>query len=175
MAYLSGAVFLLVSFYITLDVIGRNFFHLSSGVTDEMGGYALALGGMWALAHTLRTGGHVRIDVLLPLLPASLQRLLNYLALAIMAVFACVVALYCWRLALESFTTSAKAMSFLQTPLFVPQTAMALGLTVLGLEALMIFVAGILESLYERRLVDPPIEEAAGEVAAPVPTEQPLL
>ena len=37
MAYVGGALFLLVSFYMTADVIGRRI-QISSAVTDEMGG-----------------------------------------------------------------------------------------------------------------------------------------
>ena len=46
-----------------------------------------------------------------------------------MTVFAAIVAFYAWKLALESFATDARAMSFLRTPLFVPQGVLALGFT----------------------------------------------
>lgn len=159
---MSGGLFLLTSFYITADVIGRKFFHISSAVTDEMGGYALALGGMWALAYTLRTGGHVRIDILLPYLPPRVQALLNYAALACMGFFTSMVAWYAWRLALDSFSGSAKAMSFVQTPLFVPQSLMAVGFSVLGLEAIAILVVGLFESVRLGRLAS--LEILQGEL-----------
>ncbi|MBI4587347.1 MAG: TRAP transporter small permease [Candidatus Rokubacteria bacterium] len=156
MAYVTGALFLLISFYITADVTGRKFFHLSSGATDEIGGYALGLGGMWALAYTLKTGGHVRIDVLLPHLPLRAQSVLHYVALALMALFASVVAVYAWRLALDSFWGDARAMSFMQTPLFVPQGLMATGFSALGLEAIVLLGTGLAESVRVGRLV--PVE-----------------
>jgi TRAP-type C4-dicarboxylate transport system permease small subunit len=161
MAYVSGAVLLLVSFYITADVIGRKFFHVSSAVTDEYGGYALALGGMWALAFALTTGKHVRIDVLLPHLPQWLQSLLNYAALLMMALFASIVAFYLWKLAIDSFVVDARAMSFLRTPLFVPQGFMALGFSLLGVHAIVIFVVGIFESLRIGRLANLPMLHVA--------------
>jgi TRAP-type C4-dicarboxylate transport system permease small subunit len=151
MAYIAGAVLLLASFYITADVIGRRFVGVSSKVTDEFGGYALAVGGVWALAFALTTGAHVRIDVLLPHLPGRIQSLLNYAAIVAMAFFATVVAVYTWKLALESFTTDARAMSFLRTPLYVPQAALALGFAVLALHALAIFVVGVVDSMRGRR------------------------
>jgi TRAP-type C4-dicarboxylate transport system permease small subunit len=151
MAYVAGAVLLLASFYITADVIGRRFFGASSKVTDEFGGYALAVGGVWALAFALTTGAHVRIDVLLPHLPSRVQSVLNYAALVAMAFFATVVAFYTWKLAIESFTTDARAMSFLRTPLFVPQAALACGFTVLAVHAAAIFVVGIVDSLRRGR------------------------
>jgi TRAP-type C4-dicarboxylate transport system permease small subunit len=174
MAYVSGAVFLVASFYITLDVLARKFLSRSSGVTDEMGGYALALGGMFALAYTLRTGGHVRIDVLLPKLPVRTQRVLGYGATAIMVVFAAVVALYCWRLAWDSWETGATAMSFLQTPLVVPQALMAFGMTMLAVEALAILLVGVVDSFGSRRLVDLPFA-ATPEIPDTAPDREALV
>lgn len=146
-AYMSGALLLLASFYITAEVIGRQFFHASSGVTDEFGGYALVFGGIGALAFALATGAHVRIDVLLPHLPPWAQSVLNYAALAAMAIFACIVAFYSWKLAIDSFSIDARATSVLRTPLFVPQGFMALGFSLLGLQAVAIFGVGVSESL----------------------------
>jgi TRAP-type C4-dicarboxylate transport system permease small subunit len=154
MAYVAGAGLLAVSFFITADVLGRKFVGISSGVTDEFGGYALAIGGLWALAFGLTTGGHVRIDILLPRFPRPVQMLLNYAALLLMAVFASIVAYYSWKLALESFATDARAMSFLRTPLFVPQGGMALGFTVLALQAV-VMLAAVIEECLRRRVLAP--------------------
>ena len=166
MALASGAVFLAVSFFITFDVIGRKFFHVSSAVTDEMGGYALAFGSMWALAWTLRSGGHVRIDVILPKLPPALRNTLDYLAMAVMILFAVMVATYTWTLAYESFDTDARAMSFLRTPVFVPQGLLAFGLSVLALEAIVILLEGIVESLARRQLVELAVRREEDVVAS---------
>ena len=175
MAFLSGGVFLVLSFYITADVIGRKFFHFSTAVSDEVGGYALALGGMWALAYTLRTGGHVRIDVLLPYLPRLARLLLDYAALATMGLFAAMIAIYGWDLALESWATDARAMSFMRTPLFAPQGLMALGFSVLGLEAVAILAVGLVDSIRVGHLVSLEIGERGEGVEAGMASEPPSL
>jgi TRAP-type C4-dicarboxylate transport system permease small subunit len=159
MAYLAGLLLLAASFYITADVVGRKFFGISSRVTDEFGGYALAVGGLWALAFALTTGAHVRIDILLPHLPRGLQAFLNYLALVLMGAFASVVAWYSWKLAIESFATDARAMSFLRTPLFVPQGCVALGFSLLALQAAVILLVGLAESLRQGGLAPLPALE----------------
>jgi TRAP-type C4-dicarboxylate transport system permease small subunit len=157
MAYAAGAILLGVSFFITLDVLGRKFVGISSGVTDEFGGYALAIGGLWALAFALSTGGHVRIDILLPRFPRPLQAVLNYAALLLMAGFAAILAFYSWKLALESLATDARAMSFLRTPLWLPQGGMALGFTVLTVQAVVMLVAVIGECVRRRTLAPLPV------------------
>jgi TRAP-type C4-dicarboxylate transport system permease small subunit len=154
MAYLAGVVLLVASFYITLDVLGRRFMGVSSGATDEFGGYALAVGGMFGLAFALTTGNHVRIDILLPYLPPRLRSLLNYAAMAAMGFFAAAAAYYTWKLAIESFATDARAMSFLRTPLFAPQGCLALGFSLLAVQAAIIFLVGVVESLHLGRFAE---------------------
>ena len=167
MAYAAGAAFVLLAVYMTVDVTGRKFFGISSAITDEVGGYALAFGGMWALAWTLRSGGHVRIDVLLPYLPTRMQSALGYASLAIMAVFAGAVAIYTWQLAIDSWLTDTRATSFVRTPLCVPQGLMAIGVSVLALEAVVLLGCGLAASVQAGRLVTPPVLEG-DETAEPM-------
>jgi TRAP-type C4-dicarboxylate transport system permease small subunit len=152
MAYLSGLGFVIVSLYITLDVIGRKFVGISSAMTDEMGGYALVFGMSAGLAFAMATGAHVRIDVLLPKFPPRVRACLNYAAYLAMAYFAAMLAIYSWKLALESGATDARAMSFLRTPLVVPQTIMAAGFSLLAVQAALMLAVALLESLRTRRL-----------------------
>jgi TRAP-type C4-dicarboxylate transport system permease small subunit len=154
LAYFAGAVLLLASFYITIDVVGRRVFHVSSKATDEFGGYALLFGGMLALAFALTTGAHVRIDVLMPHIPPWARAVLNYAALVTMTLFATIIAYYVWKLTLESWAMDARAMSYLRTPLVVPQAALAIGFSVLALHGAVIFLVGLLESVRQGRLAE---------------------
>jgi TRAP-type C4-dicarboxylate transport system permease small subunit len=155
MALASGGLFLLLSLYIGADVILRYGFGFSTAASDEIGGYALAVGGALALAHALRAGAHVRIDVLLPHLPAPARALLSWAAMVLMAAFAVLLAVAIWRLALESYQTDTRAVSYLRTPLALPQGLMALGLTVLSVEAVVSLIAAAVESVRTGRLASP--------------------
>ena len=64
MGYAAGWGFILCACFITFDVLARRFLGFSSQATTELTGYSLAFGISWALAHTLSTRAHVRIDVL---------------------------------------------------------------------------------------------------------------
>jgi TRAP-type mannitol/chloroaromatic compound transport system permease small subunit len=154
LAYFSGVVLLLASFFITIDVVGRRFFHVSSQATDEFGGYALLFGGMLALAFALTTGAHVRIDVLMPHLPSWARAVLNYATLVAMTVFASIIAFYVWKLTIESYLIDARAMSFLRTPLFVPQGTLAVGFSLLAVHGAVILVVGFLESVRQGHLAE---------------------
>ncbi len=155
MALASGALFLLLAAYITLDASSRYLFGASTAVSDEYGGYALALGVAFALAHALRRAAHVRIDILLPRLPLRAQAALNYLAFAVMAAFAILVAWALWLLAIESYAFDARSMSHLRTPVVVPQALTALGFSALAIEALLLIAAAALESVRSGSIVSP--------------------
>jgi TRAP-type mannitol/chloroaromatic compound transport system permease small subunit len=144
MAYACGALFLLLAFYTTFDVLGRRFGGPFSGVTDEMGGYALALGFSWGLAYTLRSGGHVRVDILLPLVSARARRGLDALAMALMAFFAASVSLHLWTLVGSSWQIGATGHSIIQTPQWAPQAMMATGYSLLAFVSLTSFVWSVM-------------------------------
>jgi TRAP-type C4-dicarboxylate transport system permease small subunit len=143
MAYLSGAAFLLLSFYITYDVLGRRYGFTYSGVTDEMSGYVLAVAGTGGLAYALRIGAHVRIDLLIPMMPRKARAILNLGNIALIGLFAGQLAYYSWLSAIESFEIGARGISLLQAPLAIPQSLMAAGLTALALQAVVILAADI--------------------------------
>lgn len=144
MAYFCGALFLLLAFFTTYDVLARRFGGPYSGVTDEMSEYALALGASWALAYTLRVGGHVRVDIALPYLPGAMRRPLDTFAMAIMTVFAATVSVYLWKLVASSYAIGATGHSIIQTPQWLPQAMMASGYSFLGLVAFTSFLHHLL-------------------------------
>ncbi|MDW8120274.1 MAG: TRAP transporter small permease [Chloroflexota bacterium] len=147
MALFSGALFLLVAFYTTADVIGRRF-GTFSGVTDEVSAYVLVTGAMWGLAFALRTGAHVRIDVLLPVLPRPVRQGLDIVATLLMGLFAGILAFYAWRMAMVSWDLKAKALGLLGAPLYIPQWMMAWGLSVLVLEAVLLVAVKLVSVLF---------------------------
>ncbi len=64
--YLCGVMFLLLALFITYQVIARKFNIAMAPGMDLMSGYTMAMASTWAFSYALRTGSHVRIDVLLP-------------------------------------------------------------------------------------------------------------
>lgn len=144
---LSGGLFLLLSFYITADASSRYFFGVSTRVSDELSGYALAVGGTWALAYALRMGGHVTLAILFDYYPRWLQRALEYLALVLLALAAAGVAVLTWQLALQSKEMGATHMGILSTPLAIPQSMLAFGFTLLAVEAIVLLLGRIADAM----------------------------
>jgi TRAP-type C4-dicarboxylate transport system permease small subunit len=144
-AWVGGATFLVLCFYITIDVLGRRYGGPYSGVTDEISGYALAIGGTLGLAHAMRIGAHVRIDLLLPRLSPAARYFLNLTNAATIAFFATLLTWYGWASTLYSFEIDARSITVLRTPLIIPQGLMAVSFTLLALQSVAIVLEGILK------------------------------
>jgi C4-dicarboxylate transporter DctQ subunit len=138
--YLAGALFFGLAFFVTYDVMARKWGSAvglpTTRVTDEISGYVLVLAATWGLAYTLRADAHVRIDVLLPYMPARLRSLVDRLALLVMAGFAVLFTWRIWILVEDSWETGIRSSTYLLTPLWVPQLILAVGFGLLALAAL---------------------------------------
>jgi TRAP-type C4-dicarboxylate transport system permease small subunit len=148
LAYVSGAVMLLLALFITVDVLGRRFGGFYSGATDEIAVYAMALATSWALSYALAVGRHIRIDVCLPLFPRAARRVLDYAGLALLGAFAGLLAFNTWDLALESYRMDSRSMA-LQVRTAIPQAVAAAGFTFLALQAALMLLASPYSDLEE--------------------------
>lgn len=131
----AGWLFIGCAGLITFDVIARRFFGFSTQSTIELSGYMLGIGIAWGLAAALEARAHVRIDVLIQRMPASLRRYLHWLALAMLAVFVGFLVYGAWQTFSESWEFKATDNSLLKTPLVIPQGLWLAGLAVFGLMA----------------------------------------
>lgn len=129
-ATLSGALFLLLALFMTGEAVSRWFGGPYSGMGDVITSLVLSLAGSWALAHGITAGSHVRIDVLMPLIPRAVQRWLDAVSMASLAAFGAILAYNAWALAWSSHTLDALIpQSPLDLPLGVPQALTAVGIT----------------------------------------------
>jgi TRAP-type mannitol/chloroaromatic compound transport system permease small subunit len=140
-ALVSGAIFLPLAFYMTVDAASRRLGGPFTGTSDEIASYVLALGGTWALASALASGAHVRIDLLMHLYPPRLRALLDAWALVMTALFAALLAYQTCLLAWRSYAIDARSFSLLGVPLFVPQALTAIGFILLTVQAAVLAVA----------------------------------
>lgn len=176
MGLAAGWGFILCAGFITFDVLARRFLGFSSQATTELTGYALAFGISWALAHALSARAHVRIDVLINLLPPRIRYPMHVLSLAALAVFMGFIAKGAWDLVDESLLFGATDISLIRTPLWIPQGLWTFGILVfLALILLMLLESALLlaagrgaevEALLHARTYDEEAAEALEAVGA---------
>ena len=103
--YICGTLLLLLGIYITYQVIMRKLGGPVLGNQELIGGYILAFAGTWAFSYSLRTGSHVRIDVLLPLfsrIHPYMRSAADWLALGSVGFFGLITAIKTWEEVAES-------------------------------------------------------------------------
>jgi TRAP-type C4-dicarboxylate transport system permease small subunit len=144
MGHAAGWGFILCAIFITFDVLTRAFLGFSSKATTEITGYILAFGIAWALAHTLSTRAHVRIDVLINLFPLAVRGWLHLASLAALAVFAGFLIKGAYDLVAESLLFGSTDITALQTPLALPQGLWAFGIAVFFFLIVLMLVENLL-------------------------------
>ena len=131
-----AAVFLFGLLVMVLLSIGGRQLHFYVPGTDAYAGYLMAASGFLALAHTLKRGEHIRVTLVLAALSGRWKKALEVWALAFATVLSCLFAFYCCRLSWRSHTFNDISTGSDATPLWIPQSAMALGSTIFAIALL---------------------------------------
>jgi TRAP-type mannitol/chloroaromatic compound transport system permease small subunit len=144
-AYLAGALYVLLAFFVTYDVLARKWGSYlglpTTRVTDEISGYMLALAATWGFAYTLRTDAHVRVDVLFPYMAPRVRAAVDVISFVLMALFASVISWKIWTLVADSLESDIRSSTYLLTPLYIPQGILGVGFSLLALAAVVMAVA----------------------------------
>jgi len=94
---------------------------------DAYAGYCMAGAGFLALAHTLRRGEHIRVTLLLHAARGGARRALELVCLFVAVLLSAAFAWYSVRLARYSWLFHDISTNLDATPLWIPQTTMAVG------------------------------------------------
>jgi len=146
MGYLCGTMFLLLALFITYQVIARKFNVVMAPGMDLMSGFTMAMASTWAFSYALRTGSHVRIDVLLPFMSPRVRWWADQAALASIVFFVSITAWKTWVMVLKSYEIGAVTNTYPLVPLWVPQTFVAIGFSMLAFTAIHMMIDKIAES-----------------------------
>ena len=111
--------------------------------SDAYAGYAMAAASFLALAHTLRRGEHIRVNLFLERFDGRLRRPLELWSHAAGTFFCAALAWFSVRLVWQSRTFNDISQGNDATPLWIPQIAMAVGAVVLCIAMVDEFVAVI--------------------------------
>ncbi len=99
-------------------------------------GFFLAAASFLALAATLRAGGHIRVTLLTSRLGGALGRVVEAFAVALAAAATLYFTWFTGLLVLESHTYGDMSSGMVAAPIWIPQSAMLVGLAVLGVALL---------------------------------------
>ena len=109
-------------------------FQASLLVTDEIAGYLNAAAIFLGLAWTLREGGFIRVELLYDRAVGRLKQALRWLIVLTATAFTAIMLWVCTRHVVYAFDRDTRAVSIIDTPEWIPQSVMVLGLAVLLLQ-----------------------------------------
>ena len=150
LGYVCGLELLFLGFFITYQVVARALDWIQAPGTDVMSGYVLAMVATWAFSYSLRSGAHVRIDVLLPYMSSNVRAVADWLALFSVAFLGFVTAWKMWETVVNNYQRDVVTNDYPLTPLFIPKIVVSLGFTLLVITAVQMMLAMIAESWLPR-------------------------
>ncbi len=121
---------------VTIEVLGRSFFNVSTLIADEMGSYLLVTLTFLGLAPTLRDGGFIRIDVYRARAGGRVRTALDAIIVILAIGYTATLDWYLWGLTANSYRLGTTSIQVARTPLWIPQGIMAVGGTLLLAELL---------------------------------------
>jgi len=151
LATLFGAIFVVLSFVVTVETLVRKIFNFSLQGADELGGYSLAIGSTIAFALAVAGRNHIRVDVFHEHFPRGLKAFLNWLSIVLLAGMATLFVIVSWRVLMESLEYRSTAQTPWATPLIYPQSLWYAGLVLFMLVAVG-FAARASWLLFTRRI-----------------------
>ena len=119
---------------INVEVFSRTIFGVSTLVGEEWPAYLLVCIVFFGMANTFRKDGFISVEIVSGRLRRKHQVMLKCLCIALAVIF---VVLFDYQLitfVVSSYTSGLKSISYSETPLFIPQLAMPVGVTLIGLQ-----------------------------------------
>lgn len=173
-AVVGGAMLLIASILICIDITLRYTLALTLGGADELSGYALAISSAWGFSAALLSRSHIRIDtVYVRIKSITVRALLDLISLATLLFFFGMVTFYAWGVVRQSWVSESHSLSAIEAPLIVPQGLWFAGLVFFVLVCLLLLARGLLAFAQGRygelfKLIGSKsaVEEAEEEIAA---------
>lgn len=112
---------------IAIDVFARALIGRSTMISQEMAGYLLVAITFLGLAHTLREGRHITVELLTNKLSPHRQRQLEILVFLVCIVFMVWLTWTTWSPFADTFATGQRSVTPLQTPMWIVYFFVPLG------------------------------------------------
>ena len=129
-AYLAAVGLVVMAAILVGEVLMRLFLTRSTLVADEIASYMLAFVSFMALGHTLRHGAHLKVQLISDHLSAAARKRLELTLLPIAIFSMSLFLVWLIRFVLQSYAYGIDSQSQLETPLWIPQSALCVGVLV---------------------------------------------
>ncbi len=145
---------------VVIDVVARYAFNSPLGFASEYVMYLMVGVTLLAANYVLREKGHIRVDIVVRLLPPRVQAWLLVVTDAV-SIFAVVILLIqTFNLTAQSFANNTSSVTAMATPLGVVQLMLPIGFGFLLLEFIRVLIISIRSAAYFSRIKQDAEEQA---------------
>ena len=134
LAKLSALVLGLMTCLILLEIFLWNIFKKTTLIADEYSAYGLAALIFLGCGYTLKEKGHIRIELILNLLPEGLARFLKIVAGSISTLLLGYITWQLGRMTFSAWHYGSTSGTLTATPLWVPQALIVIGAAMFTLQ-----------------------------------------
>lgn len=127
-AYLSSFLFMALTILIMTEIVLRSFFNVSTMIADEYSGYFYLASIFLGLGYTFKEDGHIRINVLTSKFSKRGKRYIDIFAGSITLVLLIFIFYRSILLVHDSYSFDMVSETVSETPIYLTQLAMPLGL-----------------------------------------------
>lgn len=130
-----AALIVLVLAATALSVFQRYILEKSMAGVDEATGFLVVAIVMAGAGSALRSGDHIRIDILIDAVGSQMRRWFDVLAYACVLIFSLLLTYTAWHSVTFSYAFEVYSSGYLELPIWIPQSAMVIGGALLTLAA----------------------------------------
>jgi TRAP-type C4-dicarboxylate transport system permease small subunit len=124
----SAAAVICMILLIVIEVVLRKVFNSSTTICDEYTGYFQATVIFLTLAACLLEGRHINVDIITRILPRKIKFLAECFNYLFCFLFALIAVFSSLKIVFDSFVMHTTSYAPSNTPLFIPQSVMLIGL-----------------------------------------------
>lgn len=133
-AFLSALLMIFIVVLIALEIFLRSVFNISTLISDEYSAYFFVGVVLLGLAFTLREEGHIRITLLTSVLGPRAQAALDVVATGMAVALTTFALYYAGVMVYDSWHLGMRADSISETPIYLSQLVIPLGLVLFDLQ-----------------------------------------
>ena len=148
---IAGLCILSMIILIFTEIIGRAVFGFSTLISDELSGYLLVATVFFGAAYTLKNGGIIRVDFIYEMIPKKNRNIIDIFLEIVVLIYLGILLNSSWKYAGDSFRLKSISTTILETPLWIPQSTIVIGIILLIFEMTILLGDSIIDS-YSRSL-----------------------
>lgn len=142
--YVSGLFMILIVLLIVVEIIVRSVFNSSTLIGDEYSAYFFVVVVMTGLAFSMKEGAHIRISIIRSRLSQPALRILDLAVLLVAIVLSCYGLYHAILMTYDVWDLGMTADSISETPIYIPQLVIPVGLLLFILQLVCDFLRRLL-------------------------------